>query len=51
MFDEKLPHQNKKMIKLQDLSNLIGLLNTPPPYPNRVKDITRIIQETLKSNG
>jgi aminoglycoside phosphotransferase (APT) family kinase protein len=45
-----LPEQWKKMIKLQDLSNLIGLLNTPHPCPNRIKDITLIIQEILRSD-
>lgn len=36
-----------KMIKLQDLSNLIGLLNTPHECPNRIHDIKILIEEIL----
>jgi len=41
------PEMWRKMIKLQDLSNLIGLLNIPRRCPNRIHDIKMLIQEIL----
>ena len=35
------------MIKIQDLSNLVGLLNIPQECPNRMRDVTNLIEETI----
>ena len=44
----RLPTEWRKMIRIQDLTNLVGLLNTPYEYPKRIKDITQLIENTLK---
>lgn len=43
----KLPMEWQKMIKVQDLTNLVGLINTPTECPNRIRDIQGLIEETL----
>ncbi len=43
----KFPENWHKMIKVQDLSNLIGLLNTAHECPNRIRDIKVLINDIL----
>ncbi len=42
-----LPSNWKKIIKIQDLSNLVGLINTPKECPNRLQDVKNLIENTL----
>lgn len=42
-----LPLAWKKIIKVQDLSNLMGLLDMPSPCSKRVSDIKTLIENTL----
>jgi aminoglycoside phosphotransferase (APT) family kinase protein len=42
-----LPLAWKKIIKIQDLSNLMGLLDIPSPCPKRINDIKALIENTL----
>ncbi len=42
-----LPNNYEKMIKIQDISNLVGLINHPMETPDRLRDVKCLIQETL----
>lgn len=42
-----LPSQWRKMIKIQDIANFVGLLNTESKRPNLNGDIKTLIEETL----
>jgi len=45
----KLERDWKRMIKMQDFSNLIGLLNNKESGPNLERDIKQLIEETLNA--
>ena len=45
----KLPPEWRKMIKLQDLSNLVGLINTPHECPTMIRDIQTLISESINT--
>lgn len=47
--NRKLPQDWKKRVKIQDLSNLVGLLNTSRNRPTLIQDIKQLIDETLLS--
>lgn len=42
-----LPENYEKMVKIQDISNFVGLINHSKETPDRVRDVKRLIQETL----
>jgi len=50
MTDITLPVHWRKMLKLQDLTNLIGLLNTSRECLNLNRDVKTLIQNTLNEN-
>lgn len=45
---EPLPLNWKKMVKVQDITNFVGLLNIKQERPNLIQDIKSLIEETLK---
>ncbi len=45
---EPLPDNFEKSIKIQDLSNLIGLINHPESHPKKISAVKELIEETLE---